>query len=97
MKDMAGAVLGIGLLVVAVFWLWPTPEVWTGFLYPDAADLSNHIETGVFDTLEQCRDKTVSYANSMNISYGQYDYECGLNCSPRANMGGLNVCEKTEQ
>jgi hypothetical protein len=97
MKELLGSVLGIGLLMVAVFWLWPTPEVWTGYFYPDATNLSNHIETGVFDTLEQCRDQTVSYADSMNIPYGQYDYECGLNCSPRANMGGLNVCEETLQ
>jgi len=97
MKELLGAVLGTGLLLVAVFWLWPTPEVWTGYFYPDAANLSNHVETGTFDSLEQCRDETVSYAGIMNIPNGQYDYECGLNCESKTSMGGLNVCEETLQ
>lgn len=97
MKELLEAGFGIGLLIIAVFWLWPTPEVWTGFLYPDATDLSNHIETGTFDTLEQCRDATISYAEGLNIPFRQYDYECGINCEVRAGLGGINVCEETLQ
>lgn len=85
------------MIIAALWFFWPSAEVWTGYFYPDANNLTNHIETGEFESLEECRDETVSYADSMNIPYGQYDYECGLNCEAKSGYGGLNVCEETLQ
>lgn len=90
-------VVGGLLIFVALWFLWPSAEVWTGYFYPNANDLTNHIETGEFESLEECRDTTISYADSMGIPYGQYDYECGLNCEARSEYGGLNVCKETLQ
>ncbi len=88
-------VIGVLLIVAVIWFIWPSDDVWTGYFYPDATNLSDHVETGAFDTLEECRDVTVSYAEDMGIPYGQYDYECGLNCEIADY--GLNVCEETLQ
>ena len=67
-----------------------------GFVYPNKADLTQHIEIGVFSSLEECReaaqDKLVlsGWASSG-------DYECGLNCEQKAEYGDLFVCKETSR
>jgi hypothetical protein len=53
-------------------------DKWEGYLYPDKDNLTNHIKTGEFGTLEECRNTTISHAHAAN--YNNFDYECGLNC-----------------
>lgn len=69
-------------------------EEWMGFVYPNRADLTEHIEIGVYSSLEQCRaaaqDKLVL---SGRVNTG--DYECGLSCERKAEFGGLYVCKET--
>lgn len=89
--------LSFALLAVAAATLtacWK--EEWIGIVYPDRADLTQHIEIGTYPSLEECRgaaqDKLVlsGWANSG-------DYECGLNCERKAGYGDLLICKETSR
>ena len=71
-------------------------EKWEGFVYPNANDLTISENVGTFSSLETCRDAALSTLSSIS-SVRAGDYECGLNCEARSDLGGLKVCEKTEQ
>ena len=71
-------------------------EKWEGFVYPDANDLTISKNIGIFPSLEACRDAAMSSLSSIS-SIRTGDYECGLNCEVRKNLGGIKICEKTEQ
>ncbi len=94
MTNKAGATLLVLLILLAGWCFWPS-EKWRGFFYPDKDNLSNHVETGLFDSLEECRDATTAYAEDLGIPRSRYDYECGLNCKAEDSTGGLYVCEET--
>lgn len=76
---------------------------WKGWIYPDAADLTEDIPLGRFTSLEECRASAIkllwrlpepTFLNGVRIIG---DYECGYHCEVDEDMGGLNVCEKTEK
>ncbi len=71
-------------------------EEWEGFVYPDKNDLTIHKSIGVYESLESCREASWEMLSRMN-SLERGDYECGLNCEYRSNLGGIKVCEKTER
>ena len=71
-------------------------EKWEGFVYPNASDLTISKNVGIFSSLEACRDAALSTLSSIS-SVRAGDYECGLNCEARSDLGGMKVCEKTEQ
>jgi hypothetical protein len=66
-------------------------EEWSGFVYPNKNDLTDHRSIGTFTSLEQCRDVAVSLMSSSNWHNG--DYECGLNC--KNSSYGVLVCDQT--
>jgi hypothetical protein len=71
-------------------------EEWEGFVYPNKNNLSEHINIGIYKSLEECRASALNTLQRVSsISAG--DYECGLNCEFRSGMGSLKVCEKTER
>jgi hypothetical protein len=69
-------------------------EKWEGFVYPDASDLTISRSVGIFSTLEECRDAALLTLTGIS-SVRSGDYECGLNCEARSNLGGIKICEKT--
>jgi hypothetical protein len=71
-------------------------EKWEGFVYPNANDLTISKNIGIFPSLEACRDAAISSLSSIS-SIRAGDYECGLNCEIRKNLGGIKICDKTEQ
>ncbi len=81
------------LLAVAVAGCWHEEE-WTGFVYPNGADLTKHIEIGTFSNFAECQ---VAAQDKLELSgwASRGDYECGLNCKMKAEYGGLFVCEET--
>lgn len=84
---------GVGLIIVIIWYFWPSEE-WSGYFYPNKDNLSNYQFTGLFDSLQECRDVTVAYGEDKGIPYSQFDYECGLNCK---NKSGLNICKETSR
>lgn len=83
----------IPVIAIGAWLLWPSEE-WMGFFYPNRYDLTEHVETGIFDSLEECRDHTLAYGEDRGIPYTRFDYECGLNCEGEY---GAYVCEETLQ
>ncbi|MEH6529572.1 MAG: hypothetical protein V7718_06490 [Porticoccus sp.] len=71
-------------------------EKWEGFVYPNANDLTISKNVGTFSSLEACRDAALSILSSIS-SVRAGDYECGLNCEARSDLGGMKVCKKTER
>jgi len=71
-------------------------DEWDGYVYPDSNDLTVHRHVGTFSSLESCRDAALSTLENMG-ALRSGDYECGLNCEARSNLGGMKVCDKTEQ
>lgn len=70
-------------------------DEWVGFLYPNKNNLSQHIETGTYATIKECRRDIVTYAH--DVGFRGYDYECGLNCEHQDGMGSIMVCEETSR
>jgi len=55
-------------------------DEWTGFVYPDRNNLTQHIEIGTFKKLEECRN--VAILTMQNNGWAtKGDFECGLNCN----------------
>ncbi|SKB58755.1 hypothetical protein SAMN06295920_10459 [Rhizorhabdus histidinilytica] len=74
---------------------------WKGWVYPNGAELTVDIPIGLFSTLEECRasaKRTLQFTASRdeNGNAIEGDYECGYKCKAASDLGGLNVCEKTE-
>ena len=66
-------------------------EEWSGFVYPNKNNLTDHRNIGTYSSLEQCRDAALSLMSTSNWFNG--DYECGLNCKS-SSYGGM-LCDKT--
>ena len=74
-------------------------DVWSGYFYPDASNLSTWVEAEeTFNNIEACRSWARQEAdlylleNYSSIEEYKWDYECGLNCKHR---DGFNVCKET--
>ena len=70
-------------------------EEWEGFVYPNKNDLTVHRNIGIYESLESCRSAAWNMLSEIS-SIERGDYECGLNCEYRSDMGGIKVCEKTK-
>ena len=59
-------------------------ERWEGYVYPNRADHSKHIQLGPFKTFEECRAASTARLAKLhkhkNDPFVVSDYECGLNC-----------------
>lgn len=76
---------------------------WSGWLYPDANNLSAKFQLGNFASLSACRAAALGM---MSLS-GQLrdeddelivsDYECGRACKPHPQFTGIKVCSQTER
>ena len=76
-------------------------EVWSGYFYPDANNLSTWVEANeTFDSLESCRywaereSEIYILENTQLDGIYEWDYECGLDCKYKS---GFNVCKETLQ
>ena len=90
MKVWSGALISILLVGCA------EPNDWRGWVYPDAADLTQDIMLGSFKSLDQCRAAALRVGQELKTNTGvAFDYECGRNCEMDEELGGLYVCEET--
>lgn len=81
--------LGLALLVVGC----GQRADWTGFVYPDANNLTLSAEIGRFDTFEQCRAGAVQTLRTFGVlEFGTY--ECGRACR-YDDQTNLAVCAET--
>jgi len=71
-------------------------DQWEGFVYPNKNNLRVHRNIGVYESLESCRAAAWDMLSRIS-SIENGDYECGLNCEYRSDMGDIKVCEKTER
>ena len=72
-------------------------------VYPNTSDYNIEVKGGHYPTFEECA------SSAYNLAYNywktkdfdswnkQYDYECGLNCKPREDLAGAEVCEKSKK
>jgi len=89
-------IVGIIILVLLIwgFSVLFKKDVYIGFYYPDAGNLTNDIQSdGNFNTLEACRDWIDKQASTYNPNDSNYDYECGKNCD--LSGGKPYICEET--
>jgi hypothetical protein len=95
MKSLIVILLMCPLMAYAGWWSFNADE-WEGFVYPNKNNLTEHINIGVFKSLESCRAAALKKLSQVS-SIEEGDYECGLNCGFRDGMGDLRVCKKTER
>ena len=98
--DGCGTILFIGLICFGAWWWYfrDDPDVqegWTGYVYPDAS-LETWIEIGQFSKFEQCQQSSINVLRGIEKA-DVGSYECGLDCSPSASFGGINVCKETRR
>ena len=90
----------IGVLaIVLVVQCRPTPNDWTGHVYPDRSNLLRQEALGNFDSLEACREAAVARLREIGAD-SSGDYECGFKCRPLLPELGAEsvlVCETTER
>ena len=85
----------IALLVSSIILLSScSKDEWEGFVYPNKNNLTIYTNIGVYDSLENCRAEALNTLSQVS-SIQKGDYECGLNCEARDELGGIKVCEKT--
>jgi hypothetical protein len=66
---------------------------WSGYVYPDASDLTVHISAGTqHASLEDCRNACNGIIRSNN--WQNADYECGYKCKFK---NGINICKETSR
>lgn len=66
---------------------------WTGFVYPNAEDLTVSAEIGRFQTFEQCAAGSIRTLGAFG-RLGIGTYECGRACSYSPDTG-LAICAET--
>ena len=74
---------------------------WKGWVYPNRNALVADLPIGAFSSLEECRKSARNILDHLNTYVDgekvQGDYECGFKCKPKEDLGGMNLCEKTER
>lgn len=76
---------------------------WTAFVYPDIENIPNadqvqNFTIGNYKTFEECQEAAIGRMRSNYATTGkQGDYQCGLNCSHRDELGGLLICKETRK
>ena len=81
----------IVVVAILIYLTWPSDE-WSGFVYPDADDLTDHLEIGEFESPAEC--SRAAQSRIRNEHWRNADYECGLNCRP---SGTQSLCEETSR
>ena len=90
MKKIINLILLI-LLIIVIKKLF-TRNIYIGFFYPDAQNLTDWKRSGELKSLEECRDWVYS-----QVSYykdNSWDYECGKNCKYKSEFD-IYYCEET--
>ena len=78
-------------------------EDWSAFVYPDIdnipkADSAQNYSIGKFQNFEDCQSAAISRVRyNYSVSNTQGDYQCGLNCTKRNELGGMLICEETRK
>ncbi len=94
MIKIAKASMAAVILTACTFLSGCFGDEWTGFIYPNRHDLTQHESIGTFKSLEDCRLSSQLRLAQLNATR-RGDYECGLNCRPSKNLPGMNVCDET--
>lgn len=82
------------VLVIFLFGLMACSDKWTGFYYPYKSNLSRHIKSPEFKSLEECRAWVSDQIYTYNPSGENYDYECGKNCK-YSDEYHMQTCKET--
>ena len=91
MKKLLGIVVLSLLLSGNVYAGWFGK--WSGYVYPDASDLTVHVPAGTqYASLEDCRNACVGIIRTNN--WQNADYECGYKCKFK---DGINICKETSR
>ena len=91
---MNRAIVGSIVCIFLILFGCSKDDDWSGFVYPDKENLSNHLELGDFETLDQCRAaarELIDVSGWPSVA----DYECSLNCKPMKGYDLLQMCEET--
>jgi len=87
-------ILLIIVIFATIYFLFFNKETWEGFYYPDEADLTKHIQSPKFKTIDECRSWVNSQVFIYNPSGEGFDYECGKNCRFNKDYQ-LYICKET--
>ena len=84
------------LVALCLFMSGCAEDEWEGFVYPNASDLTQHQNLGVFRSLPECR-YAAGYRLTELEATETGTYECGLNCGFKEDWGDLRICEETRE
>ena len=93
-RNNLGIVIGLIIIVGLIYLFFGRGDTWIGFYYPDAFDLTRHIQSPEFKSIEECRLWVDGQQRTFNPSGEGYDYECGKNCRFDKDFGAY-ICKET--
>lgn len=70
-------------------------EEWMAFVYPNANDLSVHIELGPFRNFAECQAAAIGNLRGKGLAKTG-DYECGLDCEYDPDWQA-SICAETRK
>lgn len=97
-RDNDSGCLGLIVFAIAAFFVWKWVDgggAWTGWVYPDASDLTQSVRLGEFKNFEQCQEAAINGLRSLSVA-DVGDYECGRGCRFDSNYG-MDICKETRK
>ena len=71
-------------------------DTWHGVVYTDRDNLSDALQIGSFDTLQECGIAAIKTLDRLH-ALERGDYECGKNCRKDSTCPSLLNCEETRK
>jgi len=69
-------------------------DTWNCVVYPDKDDLTESLQIGDFNTLQECGIAAVKTLDKLH-ALERGDYECGKNCRKDSTSPSFLICEET--
>ena len=82
------------IFLVAVIYWNSEPDTYQVFGYPNADNLTHHVELGIYEDYSTAQSVAYNWEDQMwRDGFKRTDYEIGKNCEP--SPYGLWICEET--
>ena len=84
----------ITIILALILFGCNSPDKWNCVVYPNREDLTESLQIGDFNTLQECGIAAVKTLDRLH-ALDRGDYECGKNCRKDSTSPSFLICEET--